>query len=562
MKQSKLLIPTLRETSVDVEAVSHQLLLRAGFIRQISNGIYVYLPLAYRVIEKIKSIIREEFDHLDGIELMMPSLIPKDLWTQVEDLELYHVKDMAQREYLLGPNHGEMFMKLIQNEISSYEQLPLNLYQIQTKYRDEQQPRFGLIHSREFITSESYSFHDSDESLEQQYRAYEQAYRSILTRCGLVFKRVLGNSGTIGVDSQEFIAISEIGTETICFSDESDYAANREMATSLYTSKKSHATYLNLEKVSVPENQSIQEVAESLMIETNKMIQSRLFVADNQPILVLLRGDHEINRTKLKNYLGCRVLREGTETESQSLFGVEKAFIGPVNHSEHVAIYADLYVEDLVNSVTGANESYTYFVNVNPNRDFKPKAYADFRLVQEGDPSPDGQGTIVFKQGIEIGNIFKLGLHCSEQLGATVSTEEGQAIPIRMGCYTIGISRFLAAIVEQHSDEQGIAWPKEIAPFDLHILQIDMEDDYQLQLSQEVAETMQQAGYEVLIDDRMEEAEIKFVEADLIGCPIRITIGKKATEGIVEIKIRQTNATLEVRKEELADTLNILLTAE
>lgn len=568
MKQSKLLIPTLREIPSEADIRSHQLLVRAGFIRQVSSGIYMYLPLAHRVIEKIKKIIREEFEKINAVEMTMPILLPKELWKESGRYDsygdaLYRLEDRKQREYILSPTHEEIFTELVRNEIFSYKDLPLNLYQIQNKYRDEIRPRFGLLRSREFLMCDGYSFHSSEESLEAQYRQYEQAYREIFTRCDVVFKSVLGDSGSMGgKESKEFMAISEVGEDIICSSTESDYAANREMATSLYASKKSHATFLEKEKVATPNTHTIQEVTELLAIGPEKIIKSLFFMADEQPILILMRGDHELNLVKLKNYLGKQTLREGSAEEAQQIFGASFGSIGPVNVSDEVRIFADLYVQDLVNSVSGANEDGYHFINVNASRDFKVTEYVDLHLVQEGDLSPDGAGEIIFHRGVEIGHIFKLRTYYSEKMNAMVADETGTDIPVLMGCYGIGVSRLLATIAEQHSDDTGISWPKEIAPFDVHLLQMDMTDDYQANLTEEVETALQLVGYEVLTDDRKERPGIKFVEADLIGCPIRITIGKKAVEGVVEIKIKKTGAAIEVRKEELATTLSILLSTE
>lgn len=353
-----------------------------------------------------------------------------------------------------------------------------------------------------------------------------------------------------------------MGEDVICSSTESDYAANREMATSLYTSKKSHATFLEKEKVATPNVHTIREVSELLEVAPEKMIKSLFFMANEQPILALMRGDHELNIVKLKNYLGSQTLREGTQEEAQQIFGASFGSLGPVDVPEEVQIFADLYVQDLVNSIAGANEDNYHFINVNAGRDFKVTEYVDLHLVQEGDLSPDGAGEIVFHRGIEIGHIFKLRTYYSEKMDARITDETGTKLPVLMGSYGIGVSRLLATIAEQHSDDTGITWPREIAPFDVHLLQMDMGDDYQAHLTSEVELALQVAGYEVLTDDRAERPGVKFVEADLIGCPIRITVGKKAVEGIVEIKIRKTGAAIEVRKEELTSTLSILLSTE
>ncbi|MFV0559766.1 MAG: proline--tRNA ligase [Enterococcus sp.] len=565
MRQSKMLIPTLREVPNDAEVVSHQMLLRGGYIRQVSAGIYSYLPLANRVLEKLKTIMREEFDKIGAVEMLMPALLPAELWKESGRYEtygpdLYRLKDRGSRDMILGPTHEETFTELIRNEVNSYKRLPLNLYQIQPKYRDEKRPRFGLLRGREFIMKDGYSFHSSYESLDETYKDYDKAYSEIFRRCGLEFRGIIGDGGAMGgKDSKEFMAISEIGEDTICYSTGSDYAANLEMATSLYTSKKSHATYADLEKVATPGAKTIEEVANFLEVEPQKIIKSVLFIADEEPVLVLVRGDHEVNDVKLKNYLGANFLDEASEEDAQKYLGADFGSVGPINLSEDIKVLADLYVQDMVNAIAGANETGFHFINVNPERDFKVSAYEDLRIVQEGDPSPDGNGVLAFTKGIEIGHIFKLGTRYSESMGATVLDENGREKPVIMGSYGIGVSRLLAAIVEQSVNENGINWPQGIAPFDLHIVQMNVKDENQTNLTNEVEEAMKAAGYEVLVDDRNERAGVKFADSDLIGCPIRITVGKKAADGIVEVKIKKTGEMVEVRKEELTSTLPILL---
>lgn len=568
MKQSKMLIPTLRETPNDAEALSHQLLLRGGFVRQVSAGIYSYLPLATRVLEKLKTIMREEFDKIDAVEMLMPALLPADLWREsgryeTYGPELYKLKNRDQRDYILGPTHEEAFTDLVRNEIRSYKRLPLSLYQIQTKYRDEKRPRFGLLRCREFIMKDGYSFHASEESLDVGYREYEKAYYEIFNRCGLKFRAIIGDGGAMGSkDSKEFMAIAPIGEDTIAYSTESDYAANLEMATSLYEPKQSHEMEQPLEKVETPNVGTIEEVTAFFDVEADKIIKSVFFMADGEPVLVLVRGDHEVNDVKLKNFLGADFLDEADEEDVEKYFGAHFGSIGPVGVNEDVKIYADLHVQDLENVIAGANETGYHYKNVNPKRDFKVEAYEDLRFVQEGDSSPDGNGELAFTRGIEIGHIFKLGIRYSESMGATVLDENGREKNVIMGCYGIGVSRLLSAIVEQNADENGINWPKGIAPYDLHVVQVNMKDEFQGKLTEEVEETMTQAGYEVLVDDRNERAGVKFADADLIGCPIRITVGKKAVDGIVEVKIRKTGEMLEVKKEELKSTLEILLSSE
>ena len=541
MKQSKMLIPTLREVPNDAEVLSHQILLRAGYIRQVAAGIYSYLPLANRVLEKLKTIMREEFEKIDAVEMLMPALLPAELWKESGRYEtygpnLYRLKDRNDRDYILGPTHEETFTELIRDEINSYKRLPLNLYQIQTKYRDEKRPRSGLLRGREFIMKDGYSFHADEASLDQSYRDYEKAYSRIFERCGLEFRAIIGDGGAMG-----------------------GYAANLEMATSLYTPKKSHETQLDLEKIATPEVGTIAEVANFFEVEPQRIIKSVLFIADEEPVMVLVRGDHDVNDVKLKNFLGADFLDEATEEDARRVLGAGFGSIGPVNVAEDVKIYADLAVQDLANAIVGANEDGYHLTNVNPDRDFQPISYEDLRFVQEGDPSPDGNGVLAFTKGIEIGHIFKLGTRYSDAMGATVLDENGREKSVIMGCYGIGVSRLLSAIVEQNADERGINWPTGIAPFDLHVVQMNVKDEYQTKLSQEVEAMMTEAGYEVLVDDRNERAGVKFADADLIGCPIRITVGKKAVDGVVEVKIKRTGEMLEVRKEELESTLSILM---
>lgn len=565
MRQSKMLIPTLREVPNDAEVLSHQILLRAGYIRQVSAGIYSYLPLANRVLEKLKTIMREEFEKIGAVEMLMPAILPAELWQESGRYEtygpnLYRLNDRNDRQMILGPTHEETFTELIRDEVNSYKKLPLNLYQIQAKYRDEKRPRFGLLRGREFIMKDAYSFHASQESLDETYKDYEKAYTEIFKRCGLEFRAIIGDGGAMGgKDSKEFMAISEIGEDTICYSTESDYAANLEMATSYYVPKKSHETQLEMEKKKTPDVKTIEEVAAFFDVQPQKIIKSVLFTADEQPVLVLVRGDHEVNDVKLKNFLGADFLEEATEEEAKNYLGADFGSVGPIGVAEEVKVYADRHVQDLANAIAGANETGYHYINVNPERDFNVLAYEDLRFVQEGDPSPDNNGVLAFTRGIEIGHIFKLGTRYSESMGATVLDENGREKHVIMGCYGIGVSRLLSAIVEQNADENGIHWPKGIAPFDLHVVQMNLKDEFQTNLTNEVEKAMNEAGYQVLVDDRNERAGVKFADSDLIGCPIRITVGKKAVDGIVEVKIKKTGEMVEVRKEELVNTLPILL---
>lgn len=559
-----MLVPTLRENPSDAELISHRLLLRSGYIRQVASGIYSYLPLAQRVINRIETIIREELEEIEAIEMTMPTLLPAELWEKSGRYEtygdmLFKLNDRNQHAYLLGPTHEEAFTELIRNDISSYKKLPLSLYQIQTKYRDEERPRFGLLRAREFIMKDAYSFHGSEESLDETYRLFERAYARIFERCGIEFRVNIGDGGAMGGNaSKEFMALADTGEDTICYSSASDYVANLEMGTSLYVPKHKQGIIQELEKVATPNVESIEEVCEFFGVTPEEIVKSLLYMVDGQPVLALVRGDHEVNEVKLRNFLKAETIESATFEQVETYTGAKAGSIGPVGIDETVKIYADLYVQDLENTIVGANETGYHYKNVNTDRDYTPIEYVDLRLVKEGDLSPDGEGTLVFAKGIEIGHIFKLGTRYSEVLEATVLDENGQSVPVIMGCYGLGVSRLLAAIVEQTADESGLIWPKEVAPFDLHVVPINIKDDNQRRLTEDIDEMMTQAGYQILVDDRMERAGVKFADADLIGLPIRITIGKKAAEGVVEVKFRENGETLEVRKDELVSTLEIL----
>ncbi|MBM5596550.1 proline--tRNA ligase [Listeria seeligeri] len=564
MRQTMTFIPTLKEVPADAEVKSHQLLLRAGFIRQTASGIYSYLPLATLTLRKIETIIREELEAVGAAELLMPALQPAELWQESgrwNDYgpELMRLKDRASRDFALGPTHEEVITALLRDEIKSYKRLPLTLYQIQTKFRDEKRPRFGLLRGREFIMKDAYSFHATNESLDEVYDLMHQAYSNIFTRCGLEFRSVIADSGSIGgKETQEFVALSDIGEDTIAYSDASDYAANVEMAPVLHMEKKSHELEKELEKVTTPDQKTIAEIVTFLEVPIEKTMKSMLYQVDEEVIMVLVRGDHEVNDIKIKNALDATNVELVDPVVAVELLGANFGSLGPIGVPENVRIFADNAVKDLVNAVAGANEDGFHYINVNPTRDFEVVSYFDLRMIQVGDLSPDGQGVIKFAEGIEVGHIFKLGTKYSQAMNATVLDENGRAQPIIMGCYGIGVSRILSAIAEQSNDENGLVWDKKISPFDLHLIPVNMKSEEQVAFAEKLYQSLQQAGFSVLIDDRSERAGVKFADADLIGLPIRITVGKKAAEGIVEVKIRKTGEMIEVRQDELLNTLPIL----
>ena len=614
MKQSKMLIPTLREMPSDAQVISHALMLRAGYVRQVSAGVYSYLPLANRVIEKAKKIMREEFDKIGAVEMLAPALLSADLWRESGRYEtygedLYKLKNREKSDFILGPTHEETFTAIVRDSVKSYKQLPLNLYQIQPKYRDEKRPRNGLLRTREFIMKDAYSFHANYDSLDVAYDEYKSAYEKIFTRSELDFKAIIGDGGAMGgKDSQEFMAITpdrtdlnrwvvldksvasfdEIpedvqeairteltswmvsGEDTIAYSSESSYAANLEMATDEYKPAGRVVTEEEVARVSTPDCKTIDEVASFLGLDESQTIKTLVYMADESPVVALLVGNDQLNEVKLKNHLAADFFDVASEDEVRQLLGAGFGSLGPVNLPEGVRIIADRKVQDLANAVVGANEDGYHLTGVNPGRDFTAE-YVDIREVREGEISPDGQGVLKFARGIEIGHIFKLGTRYSDSMNANVLDENGRAVPMIMGCYGIGVSRLLSAVMEQHARlfvnktpkgefryAWGINFPKELAPFDVHLIPVNVKDEEAVALTDQIEANLLSAGYEVLVDDRNERAGVKFSDSDLIGLPIRVTVGKKAAEGIVEVKIKATGDTIEVHADNLLETLSIL----
>ncbi|MFK4917145.1 proline--tRNA ligase [Lactococcus petauri] len=614
MKQSKMLIPTLREMPSDAQVISHALLVRAGYVRQISAGIYAYLPLANRVLEKLKTIMREEFEEIGAVELLAPALLTADLWresgrydTYGEDL--YKLKNRDHSDFILGPTHEETMTALVRDEVTSYKKLPLNVYQIQSKYRDEKRPRYGLLRGREFIMKDGYSFHADYESLDETYNDYKRAYEKIFSRAGLDFKAIIGDGGAMGgKDSQEFMAITadrtdlekwlvlgnsiesidEIpntvieqiqeelakwlvaGEDTVVYADGGDYSANLEMATNKFENIASYTETLELEKVATPDAKTIDEVAAFLEADVAETIKTLVFRADEELVVVLMHGNDELNEVKLQNYLGASSVEPATEADVENLAGAHFGSLGPIGLKDF-KIIADREVQAVKNAIIGANEDGFHYRNANFGRDFEVDEFVDLRTVNEGEMSPDGRGTLKFARGIEIGHIFKLGTRYSDSMGANVLDKNGKAVPIVMGCYGIGVSRLLSAILEQFAriyvektprEEYKFSWsinfPKELAPFDIHLVPVNTKDEEAMAVTAELETALRGKGYQVLVDDRNERAGVKFADSDLIGLPVRVTIGKKASEGIVEVKIRATGEVVEINKEELVNTIEIL----
>ncbi|EJH13876.1 proline--tRNA ligase [Streptococcus pneumoniae GA17484] len=607
-------IPTLREMPSDAQVISHALMLRAGYVRQVSAGVYSYLPLANRVIEKAKNIMRQEFEKIGAVEMLAPALLSAELWRESGRYEtygedLYKLKNREKSDFILGPTHEETFTAIVRDSVKSYKQLPLNLYQIQPKYRDEKRPRNGLLRTREFIMKDAYSFHANYDSLDSVYDEYKAAYERIFTRSGLDFKAIIGDGGAMGgKDSQEFMAITSArtdldrwvvldksvasfdeipaevqeeikaellkwivsGEDTIAYSSESSYAANLEMATNEYKPSNRVVAEEEVTRVATPDVKSIDEVAAFLNVPEEQTIKTLFYIADGELVAALLVGNDQLNEVKLKNHLGADFFDVASEEEVANVVQAGFGSLGPVGLPENIKIIADRKVQDVRNAVVGANEDGYHLTGVNPGRDFTSE-YVDIREVREGEISPDGQGVLNFARGIEIGHIFKLGTRYSASMGADVLDENGRAVPIIMGCYGIGVSRLLSAVMEQHArlfvnktpkGEYRYAWginfPKELAPFDVHLITVNVKDEEAQALTEKLEASLMGAGYEVLTDDRNERVGVKFSDSDLIGLPIRITVGKKAADGIVEVKIKATGDTIEVHADNVLETLEIL----
>ncbi len=565
MRQKNALIPTLRNVG-EAEMISHQLLLRAGFIRQLAAGIYTFLPLGYRVLYKVEHIVREEMDRIGAQELLLPALHPAELWQesgryQNYGPELVKLKDRHDRPFVMGPTHEEVITDLLRGEINTYKKLPMSLYQIQTKFRDEKRPRSGLLRGREFLMKAAYSFHADRESLDQTYQDMYQAYVNIFTRLGLNFRAVEADAGAIGgKGTHEFMALSDAGEDMIAMCEACDYAANIEMAEVVGTEEAADKTPVAaVEKVATPGKGTIADVAEYLNLPPQQLVKSILFVADGEPVLVLVRGDHEVNDVKVKNLLDASLCELADEETVRRVTGAPSGFVGPVGLKEKVKILADQAVINLNEIVVGANETDAHLIHVQAGRDFEVDQVADLRNIQAGDACPRCGGTIHFQRGIEIGHVFKLGTRYSEAMNAKFLDPDGREQPFIMGCYGIGISRAVSAIVEQHHDENGIIWPVAVAPFAVHLIAVNLKNEDQARVAESLYEELQKAGIEVLYDDRAERAGVKFKDADLLGIPVRIIVGAKAGEGLVEIKLRRTGESNELSPEDVLKELPELL---
>ncbi len=546
MRVSKLYAPTLREVPAEAEVVSHQLMLRAGFMRKAAGGIYTYLPLAWRVLKKIERIVREEMDAKGSQELLMPIVQPAEIWQEsgrwdVYGAEMFRLQDRHNRCFCLGPTHEEMVTTLIRGDVRSYRQLPLSVYQIQNKYRDERRPRFGLMRGREFIMKDAYSFDRDEAGLDRSYQDMYDAYTNIFTRCGLNFRPVEADSGAIGGSgSHEFMVIADSGEAEIVFCTSCDYAANVEKA-ELFPLEAEEEAMLTKEEVVTPDCKTIADVCAYLKLPVDHSVKAVAYNSEKGLILCFVRGDHEVNEIKVINTCGVIDLEMATE-EQLAAAGTVGGYMGPVGiDNKKVIVVVDATVMKMHNVCCGANKEGFHFINVNPDRDFTPTYVADIRLIQEGDPCPHCGGEVSKARGIEVGQVFKLFTKYSSALKATYLDENGKEQPMVMGCYGVGVSRTMAAAIEQNYDDNGIIWPIEIAPYHVLVVPVNTKDEASAAKAEEIYMQLKKVGLETVIDDRNERPGVKFKDADLIGYPLRVVVGPKTlTEGKLEVKIRKT----------------------
>ncbi len=560
MRFSRYFIPTYRETPSDAEAVSHRLMLRAGMIRQITTGIYTYLPIGLRCVKKVEQIVREEMNRAGAIELLMPLFQPAELWKEsgrwdFYGKELLRFKDRYGRDACLGPTHEEVITYIVKNEIRSYRQLPVNFYQIQIKFRDEIRPRFGIMRCREFIMKDAYSFDADEEGAEKSYKLMMETYNRIFRRCGFRFNMVEADTGTIGGSySHEFMVLADTGEDQLVVCPRCGYSANVEKAETVEGEISFFSEELPLQEVETPGIKTVQEVCSFLGISPDRLVKTLICLVDGEPVAVLIRGDHELNETKLKNLFDAEKVELADEETVKEITGASPGFSGPVGLN--IKIVADLAVKGMRNFVTGANKEDRHFKNVNIGRDFEVDLFADLRFITKKDRCPRCKSELEFKRGIEVGHIFKLGTKYSKAMNAKFTDRDGKEKYFVMGCYGIGIGRCVAAAIEQNHDEKGIIFPISIAPFEVIVVPVLMNEKKVIEEAERIYHKLMENGVDVLIDDRNERAGVKFNDADLIGVPIRVTLGKRyLTEGKLDIKIRSEEKSFEVSADQALETI-------
>ncbi|UJX40690.1 proline--tRNA ligase [Desulfovibrio sp. JY] len=546
MRLSRYYAPTLKETPAEAEVISHKLLLRAGLIRKLTAGIYTYLPLGLRALNNVARIVREEMDRAGALEVLMPAVQPADLWKESGRWEFYgrellRFVDRHDRESCLGPTHEEVVTDLVRHEIRSYRQLPINLYQIQTKFRDEIRPRFGLMRGREFVMKDAYSFDKDDAGADASYWAMFKAYTRIFERLGLKFRAVSADSGTIGGSfSHEFMVLAETGEDTIAYCDACDFGANVEKAEAVCPPHGEAAPCPPAESVATPGQHTVEEVAAFLGVTPEKIVKTLLYVADGKTVAALVRGDRELNEVKFKNLLGAQDIRLASPEEVTAATKAPVGFAGPVGLAG-IPVYADRELANAADWIVGANAADAHLRHVDLGRDATIVSFTDLRQVAPGDPCPKCGAPLAFAKGIEVGHVFKLGLKYSKSLNATFLDEAGKEQFMIMGCYGIGVSRIVAACIEQNNDASGIIFPPAIAPFEVALLNLNAKDAEASAKADELYDALTAAGIETLLDDREERPGVKFKDADLMGFPIQLTLGGKGlARGIVETKDRRT----------------------
>ena len=553
MRLSKAFVKTYKEAPKEAEVISHKLMLRASMIKRLASGVYSYLPLGNKILKKVENIVREEMNKSGAQEVFMPVMQPADLWKEsgrwiAYGPELMRLKDRHEREFALGPTHEEVVTDIVRNEISSYKDLPINLYQIQTKFRDEIRPRFGLMRGREFIMKDAYSFHSTDESLDEEYLNMKTTYENIFTRCGLDFRAVEADSGSIGGDvTHEFMVLAESGEDDVLYCDSCDYAANKEKATSNVKFSMSDEQAKTIELVETPNVWSIEDVAAFFNIPTSKTVKAivlkEVLDKDEKYYMALIRGDFEVNTIKVKNLVNATVELEMINDADMEKLGLIKGFIGPAGlNNKNIKIVMDESVKFMKNFTLGPNKRDYHYINSNIS-DFEYDITGDIREAKEGEPCPKCGGTLKIARGIEVGHIFKLGTKYSEAMKANVLDENGKQVTLKMGCYGIGVSRIMSAAIEQNYDENGIIWPVNIAPYEVDVIIPNVKDKDQVRVAEEVYKILRSNNIDTVLDDRDERAGFKFKDADLIGFPLKIITGKSIAEGKVEVKDRKTGNT-------------------
>ena len=542
MKMSNMLVSTLREVPAEAEIDSHKLMLRAGMIRKMAAGIYNYMPIGLKVLKNIEDIVREEMNEAGAQEFLASAVLPAELWQEsgrwdVYGAEMFRLKDRNNRDFCLGPTHEEVFTDIARNEIKSYKQLPVNLYQIQTKYRDERRPRFGIMRSREFIMKDAYSFDKDQAGLDISYDKMKEAYIKIFNRCGIDAKCVAADSGAIGgSNSAEFMVKSEVGEDDVVFCSACEYAANIEKAEA--TAERAEVEeLLEIEKVATPDSRAIDEVADLLQVSPKKTVKLLMFNVDGKIVGVVVRGDREVNEVKVANAANASTdIIMASHEEYTNATGCEVGFGGPVGIKVDLLL-VDEEVTHMYNMITGANETGYHLKNVNYGRDFEG-VVGDYRNIESGEPCPECGSEVTIARGTEVGHIFKLGTKYSEAMNATFIDENGKNVPFVMGCYGIGVTRTMASIIEQHHDENGIVWPLSVAPYHVSVIPVNIKDEAQMEIANKLYAELRKIGVDAILDDRNERPGVKFKDSELIGIPMRVTVGKKIVDDEVEFKLR------------------------